>query len=102
VISFQLRDDVSFSDGEPLTAADVVFTFDFIMTEVIQAPRDRAYLEKIKAVKANGKDEVVFTFKEPYFEALSLAGGMSVLPKHFYAAYLKERKNLMSQRLIVG
>ena len=55
VISFQMRDDVSFSDGEPLTAEDVVFTLDFIMTEAIQAPRDRAYLEKIKNVKANGK-----------------------------------------------
>jgi len=59
VISFQLRDDVSFSDGEPLTAEDVVFTLDFIMTEAIQAPRDRAYLEKIKDVKANGKYEIV-------------------------------------------
>ncbi len=103
VISFQLRDDVSFSDGEPLTAADVVFTFDFIMAEVIQAPRDRAYLEKIKAVKANGKYEVVFTFKEPYFEALSLAGSMSILPKHFYAAYLKEpQKFNESKGLLLG
>lgn len=103
VISFQLRDDVSFSDGEPLTAADVVFTFDFIMAEVIQAPRDRAYLEKIKEVKANGNYEVVFTFKEPYFEALSLAGSMSILPKHFYAAYLKEpQKFNESKGLLLG
>jgi len=90
VIRFQLRDDVNFSDGVSLTADDVVFTFNFIMTEVIQAPRDRAYLEKIKTVQANGKYEVVFTFKEPYFEALSLAGSMPVLAKHFYDPYLKE------------
>ena len=103
VISFQLRDDVNFSDGQPLTAEDVVFTFDFIMTDAIQAPRDRAYLEKIKNVKANGKYEVVFTFKEPYFEALSLAGGMSILPKHFYASYLKEpQKFNESKGLLLG
>ncbi|MDD5579852.1 MAG: peptide-binding protein [Methylobacter sp.] len=103
VISFQMRDDVSFSDGEPLTAEDVVFTFDFIMTETIQAPRDRAYLEKIKKVKANGKYEVVFTFKESYFEALSLAGGMSILPKHFYASYLKApQKFNESKGLLLG
>ena len=103
VISFQLRDDVNFSDGQPLTAEDVVFTFDFIMTDAIQAPRDRAYLEKIKNVKANGKYEVVFTFKEPYFEALSLAGGMPVLPKHFYASYLKEpQKFNESKGLLLG
>jgi len=103
MITFQLRDDVTFSDGEPLTAEDVVFTFDFIMTEAIQAPRDRAYLEKIKNVKANGKYEVVFTFKEPYFEALSLAGGMPILPKHFYATYLKEpQKFNESKGLLLG
>jgi peptide/nickel transport system substrate-binding protein len=90
VIRFQLRDDVNFSDGIALTADDVVFTFNFIMTEVIQAPRDRAYLEKIKSVQANGKFEVVFTFKEPYFEALSLAGSMPILAQHFYEPYLKE------------
>jgi peptide/nickel transport system substrate-binding protein len=102
-ITFQLRDDVKFSDGEPLTANDVVFTFKFIMTDAIQAPRDRAYLEKLKDVKANGKFEVVFTFKEPYFEALSLAGGMAILPEHFYAPYLKEpQKFNESKGLLLG
>ncbi|NOT11159.1 MAG: ABC transporter substrate-binding protein [Methylococcaceae bacterium] len=103
VISFQMRDDVTFSDGEPLTADDVVFTFDFIMTDAIQAPRDRAYLQKIKDVKVGGKYQVVFTFKEPYFEALSLAGSMAILPKHFYAAFLKEpQKFNESKGLLLG
>jgi peptide/nickel transport system substrate-binding protein len=88
-ITFRLRDDVTFSDGTPLTADDVVFTFDFIMTEAIQAPRDRAYLEKIKSVTRTGAHEVVFTYKEPYFEALDLAGGMGILAKHFYEPYLQ-------------
>ncbi|CAG7856908.1 Oligopeptide-binding protein AppA [biofilm metagenome] len=103
VITFQLRDDVKFSDGEPLTAEDVVFTFDFIMNEVIQAPRERAYLDKIKQVKANGKYEVVFSFKEPYFEALSLSGSMSILSQHFYSVYLKEpQKFNESKGLLIG
>ncbi|OAH95985.1 peptide-binding protein [Methylomonas methanica] len=103
VISFRMREDVSFSDGQPLTAADVVFSFDFIMTDAIQAPRERAYLEKVKSVKANGKYEVVFTFKEPYFEALSLAGGIGILPKHFYEPYLTEpQKFNESKGLLLG
>jgi len=103
MISFQMRDDVSFSDGTPLTADDVVFTFNFIMHEAIQAPRDRAYLQKISSVTANGKYEVVFTFKEPYFEALSLAGGMAILPQHFYASYLNEpQKFNESKGLLLG
>ena len=88
-ITFQMRDDVTFSDGVPLTADDIVFSFNFIMTEAIQAPRQRAYLEKIKEVKANGKYEVVFVYKEPYFEAFDLAGTLSIMPKHFYEPYLQ-------------
>ena len=103
VIRFQLCDDVHFSDGIALTADDVVFTFNFIMTDVIQAPRDRAYLEKIKTVQANGKFEVVFTFKEPYFEALSLAGSMPILAQHFYEPYFKEpQKFNESKGLLLG
>ncbi len=88
--TFQLRDDVTFSDGQAMTAEDVVFTFNFIMNEAIQAPRYRAYLEKIQSVEATGKYEVVFTFAEPYFEALELAGaGMGIMSKHFYEPYLE-------------
>jgi peptide/nickel transport system substrate-binding protein len=102
-ISFQMRDDVTFSDGAPLTAEDVVFTFNFIMTDAIQAPRERAYYEKLKSVTAKGKYEVVFVFKEPYFEALSLAGGMSIFPKHFYEPYLKTpQKFNESKGLLLG
>lgn len=103
VITFQLRDDTAFSDGTPLTANDVVFTFDFIMNNTIQAPRERAYLDKIKQVKANGKYEVAFTFKEPYFEALSLSGSLSILSKQFYSDYLKEpQKFNESKGLLIG
>ncbi|NJA07594.1 ABC transporter substrate-binding protein [Methylococcaceae bacterium WWC4] len=102
-ISFELRDDVLFSDGQPLTADDVAFTFNFIMTDAIQAPRDRAYLQKIESVKAEGKTRVTFVFKEPYFEALSLAGGMNIMPKHFYEPYLKEpQKFNESKGLLLG
>ena len=89
IITFNLRNDVYFSDGEPLDSSDVVFSFDFIMNEKIQAPRHRAYLEKIKQVTANGPYKVTFTFKEPYFEAFSLAGGLEVMPEHFYKEYLE-------------
>ncbi len=89
IITFNLRNDVYFSDGEPLDSADVVFSFDFIMNEKIQAPRHRAYLEKIQKVTANGPYQVTFTFKEPYFEAFSLAGGLEVMPEHFYKTYLE-------------
>ncbi len=94
--TFQLREDVRFSDGQPVTAKDIVFSFNFIMNGMIRAPRERAYYSKIANVKRINDYEVVFQFKEPYFESLALAGGMPILAKHFYSPYL-ERPNDYNQ-----
>jgi peptide/nickel transport system substrate-binding protein len=59
------------------------------MNEAIAAPRARAYMEKLEKVEALGEHEVAFTFAEPYFNSLSLAGGMAIMPKHFYERYLE-------------
>lgn len=97
-ITFRLRDDASFSDGVPLTADDVAFTFAFIMNEAIAAPRDRAYLEKVEAVTAIGPHEVEFRFREPYFNSLQLAGAMQVLARHFYEPYLERPEDFNQSR----
>ncbi len=103
VITFQLREDVVFSDGEPFDSSDVVFSFDFIMNEKIKAPRERAYYKQIKSVVAKGKYGVIFTFKEPYFKALDFAGGMAIMAEHFYAPYLKTPEKFnQSKGLLIG
>lgn len=102
-ITFKLRDDVVFSDGQPLTSDDVVFTFDFIMNQTISAPRERAYFEKMKSVIALDKYSVVFEFNEPYFNALSLSGGMAIMPRHFYEPYLEAPETFNeSKGLLLG
>ncbi len=101
IITFKLREDVTFSDGTALTAADVQFTYDFIMTEAIQAPRDRAVLDKIGSVKATGKYEVVFTYKEPYFRAMELAGSIQIMAKHFYEPYLEKPQEFNESKAIL-
>jgi len=102
-ITFDLRDGVTFSDGAPLTAEDVAFSFRFIMDERIAAPRARAYFNKIASVQALGPLRVRFEFAEPYFNALSLAGGMSILPRHFYARFLDDAETFnQSKGLLLG
>lgn len=92
-ISFKIRRGIVFSDGKPMTADDVVFTFDWIMNPKIDAPRERAYYDKVESVKKVNDFEVVFKFKEPYFKWMELAGGMSILPKHFYSRFKPEEFN---------
>jgi peptide/nickel transport system substrate-binding protein len=101
--NFKMRPGLNFSDGKPLTAEDVAFSYRFIMTEAIQAPRERAYYKKIESVKVLGPLEVEFQFVEPYFNALSLAGGLPVLPKHFYEPYLEKPNDFnQSKGLLLG
>jgi peptide/nickel transport system substrate-binding protein len=92
-IAFKVRPGVVFSDGERMTADDVVFTFNWVMNEKVDAPRERAYYNKISSVEKTGDMEVVFKAKEPYFKFFELAGGMQILPEHFYSKYTPEQFN---------
>lgn len=102
-ITFALRRDITFSDGEPLTAKDVEFTFNFIMNESIAAPRSRAYLSRMERVTALDDYHVEFVFKEPYFNSLQLAGSLEILPEHFYGRYLDDPQTFNESRgLLLG
>lgn len=102
-ITFQMRDDVTFSDGVPLTAKDVVFTYNCIMNEAIAAPAERSVYGQITSVEAKGDYEVVFKFKEPYFQSFGLAGGLAIMPAHFYEPYMNKPQEFnQSKGLLLG
>jgi peptide/nickel transport system substrate-binding protein len=92
-IQFRIRRGVHFADGEPLTADDVVFSYDWAMNPAVEAPRARAYLDRIMAVEMVNDHEVVFHFREPYFRAFELAAGMEILPRHFYERFTPSQFN---------
>ncbi|WP_073949807.1 ABC transporter substrate-binding protein [Streptomyces kebangsaanensis] len=73
--TYTLRDGVKFSDGEPLTSADVVFTYRTILDGKTNNT-SRSELDSIKEVRADGDDKVVFTLKYPY----APFAGRTVLP----------------------
>ncbi|WP_392561859.1 extracellular solute-binding protein [Orbus sturtevantii] len=76
-----------FSDGVPLTADDVEFTFDKMMTE--GASQYRVYYKGVK-VKALDKYRVRFELPVANREQLlSFVGNFSVFPRHFW-----QNKNL--------
>jgi peptide/nickel transport system substrate-binding protein len=96
-----MRPGVRFSDGQPLTADDVVFSYEFIMNPAIAAPRARAYYSKIARVEKTAEDEVTFIYEEPYFLAFELAAGMDIMPRHFYGRFEPEQFN-QSLGLLLG
>lgn len=78
--TYALRDGVKFSDGEPLTSADVVFTYRTVL-DARTNNTSRSELDAIKQVRADGDDKVVFTLKYPY---ASFAGRtvLPIVPEH--------------------
>lgn len=63
--TFTLRPGVTFSDGEPFTADDVVFTYDTILDEKTNNA-SKAELDAIDRVEKKGDRTVVFHLKYPY------------------------------------
>jgi peptide/nickel transport system substrate-binding protein len=93
-IRLNLRRGVTFFDGSPFTADDVVFTFNWIMNKKVQAPRERSYLGRIKSFDKIDDFTVVAKFKEPYFAALSLATtNMYIMSKQFYESMGPDKFN---------
>ena len=82
--SFEIREDVHFSDGKPLTADDVLFSMKVIKNPQVLAPHMRNYFAAIKGVRQQGKYEITFFCDEPYFRNDLALGSFEILPKHFY------------------
>ena len=86
-ITFQLRKDVVFSDGHPLTAEDVLFSLELLQNPNLDNPSERQFYDTIASCTATNPYEVVFKMKEPHYMALTMAGNRNVLPKHFYSKF---------------
>ncbi|NIY92661.1 extracellular solute-binding protein [Vibrio diazotrophicus] len=82
-LELDINPKARFQDGEPITAADVEFTFNKFMTEGV--PQYRVYYKEIKSVKAIAPLTVRIEMSEPNREKLfSFAQGTRVLPEHFW------------------
>ena len=86
-IIFTLRDALKWSDGEPLTVDDVVFTYnDIYLNEKIPTDyRDILKIGKSRALPSVRKLDdrrVEFTVPEPFAPFLRYAGGLPILPAH--------------------
>ena len=82
--TFELRDDVNFSDGQPLTGEDVIFSMKSIKNPFTDAQARRNYFIDIKNVELvdGNKYKVRFTMHKPYYGAIYSIGDLEILPKH--------------------
>jgi peptide/nickel transport system substrate-binding protein len=87
-VTWKLRPDVRWSDGEFFTAADVVFTYDFVTDPEAKAGTVSNYsqIEKIEALDAY---TVKITFKDvtPAWWLSFVGNGGVIIPQHVFEAY---------------
>jgi microcin C transport system substrate-binding protein len=82
-VGFELRPEAKFSDGTPVTADDVAWTFRTLLEQ--GRPSFRIQMADVKDVAVEGPRRVVFHFKSNENRELPLIlGGLPVLPKHFF------------------
>lgn len=88
-VTWTLRQDVMWHDGEPFNAEDVVFTYNWIVDEGNTATTLGSY-ENIATVEAPDDYTVVVTFSRPnpaWFEAFVGINGR-ILPEHIMSEYM--------------
>ena len=87
VWTFQLRNNVTWQDGVPFTANDVVFTYNYIkeksdMGYTAATSYDTSYIE---SVTAGSNNTVVFTLNNSYVPFLNnVAGVIPIIPEHIW------------------
>ena len=84
-VIFNLRDDVTFADGTPMTAEDIRFTFELFLEQGITEYRNvvEGFVSEVEVL---GPHRIKFTFTEdaPRRDVLTFAGGTTVFSKKWF------------------
>ena len=94
-VTFNINPKARFSDGAPVTAADIVFSFDVLKEK--GRPNHRSYFKKVAKTERLGDLKVRFVFEGGGDRELPLILGlMPVLPAHKFTPETFENTSLES------
>lgn len=77
--TFTLRDDAFFTDGEPVKASDVVFTF-----QTAKDSQSSLDLTWLATCEATGDHEITFTLNAPTSTFINTIASVGIVPEHGY------------------
>lgn len=83
-VQFTLRDDAVWHDGQPVTAADVLFTYGLVQDEAFPGPVALSQLWRQVTISQVDERTVLFTLPAPYSPFLE-ATTLPLLPAHALA-----------------
>jgi peptide/nickel transport system substrate-binding protein len=88
--TFHIRKDMQWSDGQPVTAKDVAFTYNLIMTNPDAATANGVAVTNYESVKATDDSTLVIKTKQPM--AAMLTSEIPIVPEHIWKD-VKDIKN---------
>ncbi|MGB6044154.1 MAG: ABC transporter substrate-binding protein, partial [Pirellulales bacterium] len=88
-----MRDDMTWSDGKPVTAHDVEFSYKVIMSSQVPVPAVRSGTDQLKWVQAYDDHTVVFFHKEPMATNIWNIT-FPIIPKHIFEKSIAEDPTL--------
>jgi microcin C transport system substrate-binding protein len=81
-VTYRLRAQAKWHDGRPVTAEDVIFSFNAFKAN---NPFSAAYYQHVVKAEKTGEREITFTFDGPGNRELpQIVGQLTVLPKHWW------------------
>jgi peptide/nickel transport system substrate-binding protein len=93
--TFKLRKNILFHDLKPLTAVDVMFSYEMMMSDKVPNAHKKVYYKDVQSIAAPDAYTIVFKMKKPYAMALEHLGGFEVIPKHIYSVgnFMTDERN---------
>lgn len=83
--TFTLREDAMWSDGTPITAADVKWTVEATQSNLVESPQI-AFTRQVTAVNVIDDKTFAFVLEKPNCDLFSNFMNFKVLPSHRFAA----------------
>ncbi|MQA10294.1 MAG: ABC transporter substrate-binding protein [Pseudonocardiaceae bacterium] len=85
--TFTIRDNAKWSDGKPLTAEDIAYTYNLIRHNETAATANGSFVESFDKVTAPDKNTLVIKTRTP--QATILALDIPIVPKHVWSKLSK-------------
>jgi peptide/nickel transport system substrate-binding protein len=87
--TFHVRDGMKWSDGQPLTSADVAYTYTRVLTERVAGGTWRSYLKNVSSVTAPDATTVVLQLEKPSATLPLLP--IPIVPQHVWQNVSKDQ-----------
>ena len=92
--TLELREGLRFSDGHPVDADDILFTFQVLLDESVHSPQRDLLIVGGKpiAIEKRGPRTLLFRLARPYGAEERLFDGLNILPRHLLETPYREGK----------